>query len=148
MHSDRQITGYGTQVVVLKRMLSGFWASGHRETLYFGNLLDQGVTATASSGCSAQAALGSWWTPHTSLMAALLRFEVPFRDDPFYDYIVIILTVVGVWGRICARMPRVRLCVDLFSVHLLVRFCLHACVFVFQLWRISSELRCVAVSHD
>lgn len=29
-------------------------ASGHPETLYFGRLLDQGVTVTASSGCPAQ----------------------------------------------------------------------------------------------
>lgn len=58
------------------------------------------------------------------LMAILLRFEVPFKDDLFYDFIVIILTVVGVCGCICASMPRVCLRVDLFfSVHLLVCEC-------------------------
>lgn len=39
---------------VFKHMFMGSWASGHPETLYFGSLLDQGVTVTASSGCSAQ----------------------------------------------------------------------------------------------
>lgn len=38
---------------VFKHMFMGSWASGHPETLYFGSLLDQGVTVTASSGCSA-----------------------------------------------------------------------------------------------
>lgn len=40
------------------------------------------------------AVLGSWWT--LRLMAVLLLFEVPFKDDLFYDFIVIILTVVRV----------------------------------------------------
>lgn len=30
-------------------------------------------------------------------MEIWLRFEMPFKDDLFYDFIVIILTVVGVF---------------------------------------------------
>lgn len=37
-----------------KHMFMDSWASGHPKTLYFWSLLDQGVTVTASSGCSAQ----------------------------------------------------------------------------------------------
>lgn len=60
-------------------------------------------------------------------MAVQLHFEVPFKDDLFYTFIVIILTVVGVQSCVCCS---VCLLVDLIffpSVHWLVRFCMRVC---------------------
>lgn len=56
-------------------------------------------------------------------MAVQLHFKVPFKDDLFYAFVVIILTVVGVKGRICAWF----LCMWISSYFF---FCAFACVFL------------------
>lgn len=96
---------------------------------------------------------GSWLTLHMVLMAVLQCFEVPFKDDLFYDFIVIILTVVWVWGCICAGTPRLCVHVDLFlctcmcaGMHMQRHVYVYVNIFVCQLWNLSSELRCISFS--
>lgn len=58
-------------------------------------------------------------------MAVQLHFKVPFKDDLFYAFVVIILTVVGVKGRICAWF----LCmwISSYFFFLCIRVCVSAC---------------------
>lgn len=59
-------------------------------------------------------------------MAVQLHFKVPFKDDLFYAFVVIILTVVGVKGRICAWF----VCMWISSYFSFFFFCAFACVFL------------------
>lgn len=58
-------------------------------------------------------------------MAVQLHFKAPFKDDLFYAFVVIILTVVGVKGRICAWF----VACGFLSIFLFF-FCAFACVFL------------------